>query len=69
MKIIIISNKPVLTQMGRLPKGMTVDVPDGLAQFLISRGEAAMFEVKTGTIDPSLPDEKTKVRGRPKKAD
>lgn len=69
MKIIITSTKPILTQMGRLPKGMTVDVPDGLAQFLISRGEAALLEVKTGTIDPSPPDEKVKTRGRLKKAD
>lgn len=69
MKIIITSTKPVLTQMGRLPMGMTVDVPDGLAQFLISRGEAAMYETKTGSIDPAPADEKVKTRGRAKKAD
>jgi hypothetical protein len=68
MKILITSPKPILTQFGRLPKGMTVDVPEGLAQFLILRGEAAMLEIKTGEIDPSPTDEKPKTRGRPKKA-
>ena len=68
MKIIVISNKPVLTQFGRLPKGVPVDVPDNLAQFLIDRGEASFMEVKTGTIDPSPADEK-KPRGRATKAD
>ena len=69
MKIIITSSKPVLTQFGRLPHGTTVEVPEGLAQFLITRGDAAMFETKTGSIDPAPADEKVKTRGRPKKAE
>lgn len=69
MKIIITSNKPVLTQFGRLPHGTTVEVPEGLAQFLIARGEAAVFETKVGGIDPAPAEEKVKTRGRPKKAD
>ena len=69
MKIIIISDKPVLTQSGRLPKGVPLDVPDGLAQFLIGRGEASIVEVKAATIDPSPPDEKSRFRAKGKKAD
>ena len=46
MKIVVINKKPVLTQFGRLPKDIPVDVPDQLAKFLIDRGDAVPFEVK-----------------------
>lgn len=69
MKIIITSNKPILTQEGRLPKGVPIDVAEGLGQFLIGRGEASLIEVKASVIDPSPPDEKSRFRAKGKKAD
>lgn len=52
MKIHITSKKPVLTQHGRLAVGSTVEVPNQLAQFLISRGDAVAFEVKEAIDRP-----------------
>ena len=46
MKIVVVTKKPVLTQFGRLPKDIPVDVPDQLGIFLIERGDAVTFEVK-----------------------
>jgi len=46
VKIVVVTKKPVLTQFGRLPKDIPVDVPDQLAKFLIERGDAVLFEVK-----------------------
>lgn len=46
MKIVVINKKPVLTQFGRLPKDLPVDVPDQLAKFLIERGDAVALETK-----------------------
>jgi stringent starvation protein B len=53
MKIVITSKKPVLTQFGRHPHGVTVDVPDQLAKFLIERGDAVCFETKEAMDRPS----------------
>ncbi len=65
MNIIITSKKPVLTQFGRLPMGMTVDVPDNLAQFLIDRGEAQAVETKVAQPEPVAAADKP--AGRKKK--
>jgi hypothetical protein len=46
LKIVVINKKPVLTQFGRLPKDIPVDVPDQLAKFLIERGDAVAMETK-----------------------
>lgn len=46
MKIVVVIKKPVLTQFGRLPKDIPVDVPDQLAKFLIERGDAVALETK-----------------------
>lgn len=54
MKIVITSKKPVLTQFGRLPHGLSVDVPDQLAIFLIERGDAVRFETKEAMDRPTL---------------
>jgi hypothetical protein len=76
MKIIITSKKPVLTQFGRHPHGVTVDVPDALASFLIERGDAAAYETKAAAPAPAPEPEQTTAepgeaepkRGRAKKA-
>lgn len=46
MKIVITSKKPVLTAQGRLPAGVSVDVPDQLGIFLINEGLAVLLETK-----------------------
>jgi hypothetical protein len=74
MKIIITSKKPVLTQFGRHPHGVVVDVPDALASFLIERGDAAAYETKAPAPAPepeqpaAEPGETEPKRGRAKKA-
>jgi stringent starvation protein B len=52
MKIVITSKKPVLTQFGRHPNGVMIDVPDQLAKFLIERGDAVRFETKEAMERP-----------------
>jgi stringent starvation protein B len=74
MKIIITSKNPVLTEFGRHPHGVVVDVPDALAGFLIERGDAAAYETKAAApaSEPEQttaePDDAEKKRGRAKKA-
>lgn len=54
MKIVVINKKPVLTQFGRLPKDIPVDVPDQLAKFLIERGDAVALETKESMDRPTV---------------
>lgn len=54
MKIVVINKKPVLTQFGRLPHGVPVDVPDQLAKFLIDRGDAVAMETKEKMDRPTV---------------
>ena len=52
MKIVVTTRKPVLTQLGRLPKDVPVDVPPQLASFLIERGDAVLLETKEAMDRP-----------------
>jgi hypothetical protein len=45
-KIVVTNKKPVLTQFGRLPQNVPVDVPPQLAKFLVERGDAVYLETK-----------------------
>ena len=63
-KIVVVTPKAVLTQFGKLPKDIPVDVPHGLADFLVTRGDAVYFQTKeamdrptlaSGETEPSLP--------------
>jgi hypothetical protein len=54
MKIVVVTKKPVLTQFGRLPKDVPVEVNDHLARFLIDRGDAVAFETKEKMDYPPL---------------
>ncbi len=67
MKIIITTQKPVLTQFGRLPYGMATDVPDQLAKFLVDRGDAAFVETKEAAVEPEV-EQLSKTKGRRKEA-
>jgi hypothetical protein len=51
-KIVVTTKKPVLTQLGRLPKDVPVDIPQPLATFLIERGDAVLFETKEAMDRP-----------------
>lgn len=52
MKIVITSRKPVLTQLGRLPAGIPIDVPELLAKHLIEHGDAVLYETKEAMDRP-----------------
>ena len=54
MKIVVVTKKPVLTQFGRLPKDIPVDVPAQLAKFLIERGDAVALETKNQMDRPTV---------------
>jgi hypothetical protein len=54
MKIVVVTKKPVLTQFGRLPKDIPVEVNDHLARFLIDRGDAVAYETKVAMDFPPL---------------
>jgi hypothetical protein len=51
-KIVVTSSKPVLTHMGRLPKGVPTDVPPTLASFLVEQGVAVLYETKVSMDRP-----------------
>jgi len=53
-KIVVTSTKPVLTHMGKLPKGIPQDVPEQLAKFLIEQGVAVLFETKEKMDRPTV---------------
>lgn len=53
-KIVVTSKKPVRTQFGVLPKDIPIDLPHGLATFLMDRGEAVLYETKVAMDRPTL---------------
>ena len=52
MRIVITTRKPVLTDLGRLPQGIPVDVPPLLGKHLLESGAAVLYETKVAMDRP-----------------